>query len=124
MEMKRSPKQPKNRRGWRRFGLFLLVMAVLAGAGRAMLPWAVRSYVNRTLDANPLYAGGIGGVRIHLWRGAYSIQDVRINKTAGNVPVPFFAAQRVDFALQWNALLHRRVVGRVLMDDNQCATTL
>ncbi len=65
--MKRSPEQPKRRRGWRRLGLFLLVMAVLAGVGRGMLPWAVRSYVNRTLDANPLYAGGIGGVRIHLW---------------------------------------------------------
>jgi hypothetical protein len=93
----------------------LLVLVVLGGVGRALLPWAVRNYVNRTLDRNPLYAGNIGNVEIHLWRGAYSIHDVRISKTTGNVPVPFFAAPRVDFAIQWDALLHRRVVGLVLM---------
>jgi hypothetical protein len=82
-----------------------------------MLPWAVRNYVNRTLDRNPLYAGEIGPVHIHLLRGAYSIQDVRLNKTTGNVPVPFFSAREVDFAIEWNALLHRKIVGRVLMDQ-------
>jgi len=81
------------------------------------MPWAVRDYVNRTLDRNPLYEGKIGPVEIHLLRGAYAICDVRMNKTTGNVPVPFFAAKRVDFALQWDALLHRKVVGRVLMEE-------
>jgi len=73
--------------------------------------------VNRTLDRNPLYDGRIDQVQIHLWRGAYSIEGIRISKTTGNVPVPFFAAKRVDFAIQWNALLHRRLVGRVLMEE-------
>jgi hypothetical protein len=82
-----------------------------------MLPGFVRDYVNRTLDRNPLYAGEIGEVEIHLRRGAYAIRDVRISKTTGNVPVPFFAAKRVDFAIQWNALLHRKLVGRVLMEE-------
>src|SRR5262245_13107194 len=108
-------KRPRRHTVWRMFGIVLLVLVVLVGVGRALLPWAVRNYVNRTLDRNPLYAGTIGDVEIHLWRGAYSIDDVRISKTTGNVPVPFFAAPRVDFAIQWNALLHRRVVGQVLM---------
>jgi hypothetical protein len=82
-----------------------------------MLPSFVRDYVNRTLDRNPLYAGEIGEVEIHLRRGAYAIRDVRISKTTGNVPVPFFAAKRLDFAIQWNALMHRKVVGRVLMEE-------
>jgi hypothetical protein len=56
-------------------------------------------------------------VHIHLWRGAYSIDDVQISKSSGNVPVPFFAAKRLDFAIQWNALVHRRIVGRVLMEQ-------
>ncbi len=105
------------RRKWR-WGLILLLFLVLAlGAGRAALPGMVRDYVNRTLDRNPMYAGNIGEVRIHLWRGAYSIEDVRIVKTTGHVPVPFFAARRVGFALEWQALLHGRLVGRVLMDE-------
>jgi len=103
------PTPRKHHRGWRRFGIVLLVLVVLGGVGRALLPWAVRNYVHRTLDRNPLYAGTIGEVEIHLWRGAYSINEVRISKTTGNVPVPFFVARRVDFAVQWNALLHRRV---------------
>ena len=112
-----SPAPAPRKRRWRIVVLFLIVLIVLGGIGRAMLPSLVRDYVNRTLDRNPLYAGKIGEVRIHLWRGAYSILEVRISKTSGNVPVPFFAAQRVDFAVEWNALLHRRVVGRVLMDQ-------
>jgi len=108
---------PKGRRRWRAVGIVLLALVGLAAVGRAILPWAVRDYVNRTLDRNPLYHGQIGKVRIHLWRGAYSIQDVRISKVSGNVPVPFFAAPRVDFALEWDALWHRRLVGRVLMQQ-------
>jgi len=92
--------------------MFTLVL----GIGRATLPWSVRNYVNRTLDRNPLYEGNIGKVQIHLWRGAYSIEDVRINKTTGNLLVPFFAAKRVNFAVEWKALLHRKVVGRILME--------
>jgi hypothetical protein len=102
---------------WRRVGIVLLMLALVLGVGRALLPWAVRNYVNRTLDRNPLYEGNIGKVHIHLWRGAYSIEDVRVNKTTGDVPVPFFAAKRVDFALEWKAFRQRKVVGRVLMDQ-------
>src|SRR5438874_1824327 len=102
---------------WRTVVLIVLALALLLGVGRAMLPWFVRDYVNRTLDRSPLYAGNIGEVQIHLWRGAYSIQEVRISKTTGNVPVPFFSAKRVDFAMQWPALLHGRLVGRVLMEQ-------
>jgi Domain of Unknown Function (DUF748) len=107
-------KRPRHR-GWRRFGIVLLVLVVLGIAIRAAMPWAVRKYVNRTLDRNQLYSGKIGPLHIHLWRGAYSIEDISISKTTGNVPVPFFAARRVDFALQWDALLHHKLVGRMLL---------
>jgi hypothetical protein len=56
-------------------------------------------------------------VRIHLWRGAYSINDITISKRTGTVPVPFFAARRLDFSLQWSALFRGRVVGRLLMQQ-------
>ncbi len=98
-------------------GITVAALIVVLGIGRAMMPWLVRDYVNRTLDRNPLYEGKIGDVSIHLWRGAYSIDEVRINKTTGNVPVPFFAAKRVDFAIQWKALFHRKVVGQVVMEE-------
>jgi len=109
-----KPRAHKRRLGWRIFGIVVLCLIVLGGVGRAVLPHFVRNYVNRTLDKNPNYSGTIGDVNIHLWRGAYSIDDIRISKTTANIPVPFFSAKRVDFAIQWNALLHHRIVGRVL----------
>lgn len=101
----------------RRLAFFLLVLLAIVGIARALLPWAVRDYVNHTLDRNPLYSGKIGPIELNLLRGAYSIADVRLNKTTGNVPVPLFSARRVRFSIQWNALFHRRVVGRVSMDQ-------
>jgi hypothetical protein len=95
------------------FAIIALVLVI----GRAMMPWACRDYVNRTLDRNELYAGSIGPIEIHLWRGAYSIRDLRISKRTGNVPVPLLAAKRVDFAIQWDALIHRKVVGRMLLEE-------
>lgn len=92
------------------------VLAVSAAVARFFLPGIVRDYVNRTLDRNHGYAGTIGQVDMHLWRGAYSISDIRISKRTGNVPVPFFAASKVDFSIQWDALREGRIVGRVLMD--------
>lgn len=82
-----------------------------------MAPAWVRDYVNGVIDRNPLYDGRIGDIEIHLWRGAYTINDIRINKTTGNVPVPLFAAKRLDLAIQWDALLAGEIVGRVAIDQ-------
>ncbi|MDB5322884.1 MAG: hypothetical protein JWN40_4515 [Phycisphaerales bacterium] len=117
-EPDKPPKPPKRRRRWlRRLGKTFLVLFGLLLITRPMMPWAVRWYVNRTLDQSPIYQGKIGDVELHLWRGAYSIRDVRLVKMTGNVPVPLFAAPRVEFALQWDALMHGRLVGRVLMEQ-------
>jgi hypothetical protein len=107
----------KRHRIWQRLGLGLLILALFGGLGRILLPFVVRNYVNRTLDRNSLYSGKIGKLQIHLWRGAYSIEDVQISKTTGNVPLPFLAAQRVDFAIQWYALLQRKLVGMLMIQQ-------
>ncbi|HTL59352.1 MAG TPA: DUF748 domain-containing protein [Candidatus Limnocylindrales bacterium] len=116
-----SEKEPKPKRvrshRWRTIGLIAAILLVVCVVVRALLPWVVRDYVNRTLDRSILYSGKIGDVQIHLWRGAYSIHDVRISKTTGNVPVPFFEAKTVDFAVQWDALLHGKIVGRLVIDQ-------
>jgi len=104
---------------WRRLGLALLVIGSVLGIGRAFLPTILRDYVNRTLDRNLRYEGRIGDVQVHLWRGAYSINDIHISQRSGNIPVPLLSAKRVDFSIQWNALLHGRVVGQFLMQEPQ-----
>lgn len=115
----RKEAKPKRHRFWRGFGIFLLVLIVVLAIVRAVLPGMVRDYVNRTLDRSQIYAGKIGEVELHLWRGAYSIQNIQISKTTGNVPVPLFAAKQIDLAIQWNALLHGRIVGQILLTQPQ-----
>jgi len=107
---------PKRRARWRivRTGLLILIV-VLAGARLAM-PWAVRAYVNRTLDQSQFYQGEIGEIDIHLWRGGYSIRDIRIVKVTGDVPVPLFSSPRVDLSIQWSALRHGKIVGQFAVD--------
>jgi hypothetical protein len=109
--------KPRRKRRWVHWLVAFAIIALVLVIGRAMMPWAVRDYVNRTLDRNELYAGSIGPIEIHLWRGAYSIRDLRISKRTGNVPVPLLAAKRVDFAIQWDALIHRKIVGRMLIEE-------
>jgi hypothetical protein len=109
----------KRRHRWRTIGIILFLLVFIFVIGRALLPSFVRDYVNRTLDRNLLYEGRVGQVQIHLLRGAYSIHDIQVSQRAGNVPVPLLAAKQVDFSIQWDALLHRRVVGQVVMQEPQ-----
>lgn len=95
--------------------LTILVLVCLVALARPLMPRALRWYVNRTLDRSQLYQGKIGEIDLHLLRGAYSIRDVRIVKMTGNVPVPLFAAKRVEFAMEWDALMQRKLVGRMVM---------
>ncbi len=112
-----DPPHAKKHHRLRKVGYVLLGLIVLLCIIRLMLPWIVQKYVNRTLDRNQMYSGTIGTVEIHLLRGAYSIRDIKLSKTTGNVPVPFFSAKRVDFAVQWNALFHHRLVVRLYMQQ-------
>jgi hypothetical protein len=110
-------KLAKRHRAWKAFGLILLLLVIVFGVGRVFLPAMVRDYVNRTLDRNLLYEGRIGEVQVHLWRGAYSITDIHISQRSGNVPVPLLSAKRVDFSIQWDPLIHGRVVGEFVMHE-------
>ena len=94
--------------------LWLVVVLVLAVfVARAMLPFWVRDYVNKKLSEIEGYHGHVTDVDIHLWRGAYSIHNVDIKKTGGNVPVPFFSAPVIDLSVEWKALFNGAFVGEI-----------
>ena len=102
-----------SRRWWIGIGLLLALLGV-----RAVLPVLVLRYVNNTLSNIPEYYAHIGDVELHLWRGAYEIDDVRLIRTTGAVPVPLFKAPRVDLSIEWGALLHDgAIVGKIVVDS-------
>lgn len=88
----------------------LIALTVLLVAGRLMMPYAVERYVNGKLQSLDSYRGHIGDVDIHLWRGAYSIEAIEIEKTGAARPVPFFKAHRLNLSVEWRSLMRGSIV--------------
>lgn len=91
----------------------MIVLIIAAVAVRPFLPRVILYYVNRTLNQSPLYRGKIGDLDLHLYRGAYTIRNVRILKATADVPVPLFSAKEVDLHIDWHAILHRKIAGQI-----------
>src|ERR1043165_7220738 len=102
---------------WRRFSritqITLLVLVVLVVALRLGLPYIVKSYVNHQLNKSPEYRGHVERGSIALFRGAYTIKDLKLEKYNGKVPVPFIVIPTMDLSVQWKELFHGSVVGAV-----------
>jgi len=95
---------------------WLVVVAGLAVVARLALPHFIQGYLNRLLARQPTYQGEVGDVGVSLYRGAYEIHDVDIRRRGTQSPVPFVAAPLIDVSLQWGALLHGSVVGKLELD--------
>lgn len=111
----------KIRTRWQRLARWvqftILTIVVLGIVVRLSLPFVVRHYVNRQLSRIPDYRGNVEKVRLHLYRGAYSIVNVRIVKTNGSVPVPFISMPLMELSVEWKELFHGSVVGEVTLDQ-------
>jgi hypothetical protein len=90
-------------------------LVVLLIAFRIALPYILLRFVNRELQTIPGYTGHVDDIDVHLIRGAYTIKTVRLDKTGGKIPVPFFAAETLDLSVEWSALFHGRIVGKIIV---------
>jgi uncharacterized protein YhdP len=88
----------------------LLGVVLLLVAARIALPFLVEDFANRKLAALDSYDGHVGDIDIHLWRGAYSIDDIEIVKTGASRPVPFFRSDRLDLSVEWRSLFRGSIV--------------
>lgn len=93
----------------------LLAFVALIVAARIAAPYWIERFVNDRLAQLDGYTGSIGDVDLNLWRGAYEVEDLRIEKTDGKVPVPFVSAERIDLGVAWGALLHGAIVARIAL---------
>lgn len=117
-DMTENPPPPKRRRRWlRRAGIVFILLVLGLVTLRAFLPSIIIYSVNRTLDQNPMYDGKVGDVDLALYRGAYTIKDVKLIKTSGNVPVPLFSAPSIDLAISWDGIRAGKLVGTVVMRE-------
>ena len=92
------------------------VLVVLLVVAHVSLPFVLHWYVQRTLNKINGYRANIGLVTVNLFRGAYAVRQVKLEKTSGRVPVPFFSADAVDLSVEWKQLFHGAVVGQIGID--------
>ena len=92
----------------------LITLVAILVVIRLCLPSIVKYYANQTLQ-NDLkgYTGSIQDVDIHLYRGAYAIDGLQIDKKEGKVPVPFVSVDKIDFAVEWRALFKGALVATI-----------
>ena len=109
----KPPDSPKKHHRRKIFIRIALVFIALLIAFRLYLPTLVLHYVNKELSTIPEYRGHVDNISISLWRGAYQINHIELNKLTGQVPVPFFSANKIDLSVEWAALFHGAVVAKI-----------
>jgi hypothetical protein len=88
-------------------------LLVLLIAFRIALPYILLRYVNRQLTLIKGYSGHVDDLDVSLYRGAYTLKDIRLDKTDGKIPVPFFSAKTIDLSIEWGALFHGSIVAKI-----------
>lgn len=95
---------------WRSLACIAALILVILVILRLYLSTWVLDYVNNVLANIPGYQGSVGSINIDLYRGAYRINKLVLNKIEANIPVPFIAIDVTDFSVEWRSLLHGRIV--------------
>jgi hypothetical protein len=101
---------PKRKKVLRIAGVVILVLIII----RLILPYVVLKYVNKSLASLEGYYGHVNDVDLSLYRGAYKIKDIYINKVDKQKQTPFFSSQLIDLSVEWKALLNGSVVGEIV----------
>lgn len=90
-----------------------LVVVALLVAARIALPFVLTDYLSSLLDAPPNYEGEVAGVDLHFWRGAASVQGVRIDQIDDGKRELLFRAPEMHGSVSWRAVLRGSLVGEV-----------
>ncbi len=98
------------------FGKILLGLIVLLVILNFLLEPIALKYVNKTLNNIEGYKGEVKDLDIALWRGAYRIDSLKLDKLNGDFPEPFFETQSIDISIEWKALFNGAIVGEVIVD--------
>ncbi|HEY1075281.1 MAG TPA: DUF748 domain-containing protein [Fontimonas sp.] len=92
-------------------GMAIIVLA-LVGV-RIALPYWIADELNQRLDTMGDYHGHLESVDLSIYRGAYQIYDLRIEKRGGKVPVPLLVAPAIDLSVSWREIFNGAFVAEV-----------
>jgi hypothetical protein len=88
---------------------------ILIGARLLLLRYLTR-HVNNALASVQGYTCKVDDVDLYLYRGAFQLQDVQINKTGVQIDIPLLYASAIDISIDWNALLDEAFVSDITFE--------
>ena len=91
----------------------LLALALALLVARLLLPGWIHHYLDQRIEHMGPYHGSMTDIDLHIWRGSYTIQNLRIEKIGAPSNEPFLNAPRTEITVGYGALLHGRLRGKV-----------
>jgi hypothetical protein len=97
----------------------LLIVVIILIVFRICLSFIVLHYANKTLASMDGYYGHIDDLSIALYRGAYTIHDIYIDKISKKTfeQTKFFSSKDIDLSVEWSALFHGSFVGELEFEN-------
>ena len=108
----------------RKYKIVIVIVVVLI-VFRLLLPSIVLHYANRSLSSIPGYYGHIQDIDISLYRGAYQIDSIYLDKkdSSSGKQTDFFKAKQIDLSIEWKALFKGSLVGELVFNSPQLIFT-
>lgn len=102
----------------RKYKIFIGI-AILLITLRLILPYVVLHFANKTLANIKGYYGHIDDIDLALFRGAYIINHIYLNKTdsVSKIQTDFFRAKNIDLSVEWASIFHGSIVGELEFDS-------
>ena len=94
----------------------LIILILLIGV-RLYLPIWAKGYINKVLADIPGYYGQVDDIDISLYRGAYTINGMYLNKVDAETQIPFLNFPETDISVEWNALFNGAIVAEITMNS-------
>ncbi|WP_428653347.1 DUF748 domain-containing protein [Runella sp.] len=98
--------------------IFTIVVGALILV-RLLLPYIILHYANKSLANMPDYYGHIDDIDLSIYRGAYQINDMFLNKLdeKSKKQTEFFKTRNIDLAIEWKPLFKGSLVGQLEFDS-------
>ncbi|HCY77707.1 MAG TPA: hypothetical protein DHV28_17485 [Ignavibacteriales bacterium] len=103
----------------------LIIIFVIVIVIRLILPYIVLYYANNTLANMKSYYGHINDIDISIYRGAYTINNIYLNKidSVSKKQTEFFKSKQIDLSIEWKALIKGSLVGEMVFETPEIIFT-
>lgn len=95
----------------------IAAIILLLIAFRIYLPTLVKNQINKTLANIPGYYGHVEDIDIDLYRGAYVIKEMYLNKGTAKTQVKFLNFPQNDISIEWKSILKGKIVSEIIMTN-------